>query len=65
MLGEEPKVELYNLIEDPVELYNIAHDHPDLIDKFSSIIRKEHTRASTERFRIPLLDADTLKLTIQ
>jgi len=63
LLGEEPKVEMYNLKEDPGELNNIAQDHPDLIDKFSSIIKKEHTLAAIERFRIPLLDADTLMLT--
>lgn len=56
--GEAPRIELYNLKEDIAEQNDLADSYPELIDEFLSIIKKEHTLAATERFRIPVLESD-------
>lgn len=58
---EQPTTELYNLKEDPKERYNIAAEHPEILEKAAAIFQKEHTKAETERFQIPLLENGLLE----
>ncbi len=49
-------VELYNLDEDLLEKNNIAKDHPELIERFYKIIKKEHTTPEIDKFKIEALE---------
>lgn len=49
-------VELYNLDEDLLEQNNIADNHPELIEKFYQIIKKEHTTPEIDKFKIQALE---------
>ncbi|AWX43721.1 N-sulfoglucosamine sulfohydrolase [Flagellimonas maritima] len=53
---ETPTLELYNLKVDPSESHNIANKHPDIIKKAALIFEKEHENASSDRFRIPMIE---------
>ncbi len=46
------EIEVYNLTEDIAERTNLADQHPELVEKFISIIKKEHKTPEVERFRI-------------
>jgi arylsulfatase len=48
-------VELYDLSKDIQEQHNIASEHPEIMEKIKSIMIKEHTPASTERFKMAAL----------
>lgn len=50
------EVELYNLDEDLLEEHNIANDHPELIENFYQIIKKEHTTPEIDKFKIQALE---------
>ena len=49
------KIELYNLKEDPAEEHNLAAQHPDIVLKIEEIMKREHTPAELERFKIKQL----------
>lgn len=51
-----PSIELYNLEEDPYEENNIMANHPDIIAEAMTIFEREHSIASVESFRMPILD---------
>ncbi|WKN30645.1 arylsulfatase [Porifericola rhodea] len=61
-LFEEPTLELYNLAEDPQETKNVADQHPELVKKAQAILKKEHTTAHIEKFRIPVLEEGNVGL---
>ncbi|MCF7566854.1 arylsulfatase [Sabulilitoribacter arenilitoris] len=50
------EVELYNLDEDLLEEHNIANNHPELIENFYQIIKKEHTTPEIDKFKIQALE---------
>jgi arylsulfatase len=49
------ELELYNLDEDIQEQHNVASDFPELIVELKEIMRKEHTPAHLDRFRMEAL----------
>jgi arylsulfatase len=51
------EIELYDLSTDIQELNNVAKEHPEVVDKIKLIMKKEHTPASTPRFRMEALGA--------
>lgn len=57
----KPTLELYDLSTDPNEKQNLADKHPDILDKMEKIYLMEHQIASTERFRIPLIEKSLLE----
>lgn len=50
------EIELYNLDTDISEKINIADSHPEIIEKFFGIIKKEHSTPEVERFKIKELE---------
>jgi arylsulfatase len=55
-----PTLELYNLESDPNESQNVANQHPDILQRASVIFASEHTRATVDKFDIPLLEEGLL-----
>ena len=53
---KEATLELYNLEKDPNEQENVAHQYPGIIEQATEIFSKEHQDASSERFRIRLIE---------
>ena len=49
-------LKLYDLYKDPKELNNVAVNHPDLVDKMEKLLKEAHTKATIQRFNIPVLD---------
>ena len=49
-------VELYDLDEDIEEQNNIINDHPELLEKFFEIIKKEHETPENETFLIEAVE---------
>lgn len=60
---EEATLELYNIREDPKEQYNLAEEHPEILEQAAAIFQKEHKKAETERFQIPMLETGLLNET--
>ena len=52
------KLQLYNLNTDPKELNDLANEHPEIVEKIELIMKSAHTKASLEKFNIPVLDQD-------
>ena len=50
------KLQLYNLDTDPKELNDLANEHPEIVEKIELIMKSAHTKASLEKFNIPVLD---------
>lgn len=48
-------IELYDLSTDIQEQKDIALKHPEILEKIQLILSKEHTQASTERFKMAAL----------
>lgn len=46
------EIELYDLENDPGETTNIADKHPEIVAKIETIMKKEHTVAEIDRFKI-------------
>ncbi|MEL7120125.1 MAG: arylsulfatase [Bacteroidota bacterium] len=53
---DNKEIELYNLETDLREQSNIADQHPEIIQQFYEIIKKEHTTPELERFKIEALE---------
>ena len=53
---DDPMIEIFDLSTDPEEQHSIAADQPELVEKFMSIIEKEHTPPALERFKITALE---------
>ncbi|MCB0689029.1 MAG: arylsulfatase [Saprospiraceae bacterium] len=49
------KIQLFDLNSDIQELHDIAAEHPEIVEKMEKIMQKEHTQASTPRFRMAAL----------
>jgi arylsulfatase len=49
---EEPKMKLFNLADDIGEHNNIIDQHPEMVEHFMEIIKKEHEPVALERFEI-------------
>jgi arylsulfatase len=49
------EIELYDLSVDIQELNNVAKENPEVVEKIKAIMIKEHTPATTERFRMVAL----------
>ena len=50
------KLQLYNLNTDPKELNDLAEEYPEIVEKMELIMKSAHTKASLEKFNIPVLD---------
>ncbi|RUA12174.1 MAG: N-acetylgalactosamine-6-sulfatase, partial [Flavobacteriia bacterium] len=46
------KIELYNLKDDPTEEKDVSGEHPDIVQEIEKIMKREHTPAELERFKI-------------
>lgn len=46
------ELELYNLKADPREQVNVASDYPEVVAKIEAIMKREHTPAELEKFKI-------------
>jgi arylsulfatase A-like enzyme len=49
------EIELYNLSTDPGEQYNVAGANPEIVKKMEEIMKKEHTTAALDRFKMAAL----------
>ena len=49
-------LQLYDLSKDPKELNNVAVNYPDLVDKMEILLKEAHTKATIQKFNIPVLD---------
>ena len=49
------KIELYNLKDDPTEQIDISDQHLNIVAQIESIMKREHTPAEIERFKIKQL----------
>lgn len=49
------KLELYDLKEDMTESVDVADEHPEIIAQIEAIMKKEHTPAEIEKFKISQL----------
>jgi len=50
------KVELYNLDEDAGEKKDVSSSHPEILEEFYAIIKKEHETPEVNRFKIEALE---------
>jgi len=48
-------IELYDLKTDPAELNDIASENPKIVDKIETIMKREHTPADIDKFKIKQL----------
>jgi arylsulfatase len=48
-------IELYNLNSDPTESNDIAFENPEIVGKIEEIMKREHTPAEIDRFKIKQL----------
>ena len=46
------KVELYNLMVDPIETNNVADKYPKVVAQIEAIMKREHTPAEIDKFKI-------------
>ena len=50
------KLKLFNIKDDPKELNDLSEDYPDVVKKLESLMKSAHTKATIEKFNIPVLD---------
>jgi len=48
-------IELYNLRSDITESIDVANEHPEIVAKVEAIMKREHTTAELDRFKIKQL----------
>ena len=57
LLFEGPsKLRLFNIKDDPKELNDLSSNYPDIVKKLESLMKSAHTKATIEKFNIPVLD---------
>jgi arylsulfatase len=49
------KIELYNLDEDIIEQNDVADQYPEIVKQMETIMQKEHTPSTVERFKLKTL----------
>lgn len=52
------EIELYNLEEDIKEENNVADQHPEIIKKMEEVMKKEHSPADIDKFKLKALGDD-------
>jgi arylsulfatase len=52
------KIKLFDLDNDMQEQHDIAYQHPDIVKKMEEIMKKEHTTAAVDRFKMKAIDGD-------
>lgn len=50
------RLKLFNIKEDPKELNDLSDNYPDVVKKLESLMESAHTKATIEKFNIPVLD---------
>ena len=50
------KLRLFNIKDDPKELNDLSSNYPDVVKKLESLMKSAHTKATIEKFNIPVLD---------
>ena len=50
------RLKLFNIQEDPKELNDLSDNYPDVVKKLESLMKSAHTKATIEKFNIPILD---------
>ena len=50
------KLSLFDLSNDPKELINVSNNYPDVVEKMEKLLKEVHTKATIQRFNIPVLD---------
>ena len=50
------KLKLFNIKVDPKELNDLSEDYPDVVKKLERLMKSAHTKATIEKFNIPVLD---------
>ena len=50
------EIELYNLDVDLQEQYNVASENPEIIQEMEEVMKREHSPAALERFRMEALE---------
>ncbi len=56
LLKGPSNINLYNLNHDPKELNNVANKYPEIVNKMEQLLKQAHTKASIQKFNIPVLD---------
>ena len=52
------KIKLFDLDNDIQEQHDVADQHPEIVKKMEEIMKKEHTTAAVDRFKIKAIDGD-------
>jgi arylsulfatase len=52
------KIKLFDLDNDMQEQHDIADQHADIVKKMEEIMKKEHTTAAVDRFKMKAIDGD-------
>ena len=50
------KLRLFNIKDDPKELNDLSSNYPDVVKKLESFMKSAHSKATIEKFNIPVLD---------
>jgi arylsulfatase len=52
------KIKLFDLDNDIREQHDVADEHPEIVKKMEEIMKKEHTTAAVDRFKMKVIDGD-------
>jgi arylsulfatase len=52
------KIKLFDLDNDIREQHDVADEHPEIVKKMEDIMKKEHTTAAVDRFKMKVIDGD-------
>jgi arylsulfatase len=52
------KMKLFDLENDIREQHDVADEHPEIVKKMEDIMKKEHTTAAVDRFKMKVIDGD-------
>jgi arylsulfatase len=56
LLKGPSKLSLFDLSNDPKELVNVSNNYPDVVEKMEKLLKEVHTKATIQKFNIPVLD---------